>query len=470
MKKYSTLYITALGLISCAGNNKPTETATAASDSPNKQRPNIVILLADDQGYGDMRCYGNEKVQTPHLDQLAAEGTRFTNFYAGAAASTPSRAALLTGRYAERTGVPGVVDDKSENGLKRSEITLAEYLKQNDYATALVGKWHLGYQPEYLPQRHGFTEFYGIPYSNDMWPYHPEPEHAYPALPLYDNDRIIEYNPPVNQMTTRLTERAVHFINEHKQEPFFLYLPYTQPHVPLGVSSKFKGKSGQGLYTDVLMEIDWSVGEIMKTLKANGLDNNAIVIFTSDNGPWLSYGNHGGSNGGLREGKGTTFDGGQRVTFVIRMPEVIPAGKVNDQFLSALDHTPTLVNLTNSQMPRMNKFDGQDVWDILSGKKNEHQPFYFVYNGVVEALRDGKWKCVAPHTYRIVKTAGKDGLPGEQIAEGGNTALALFDMEADPKESNDLAAAHPEITTQMYAKIKEFQKEIDEEMKRLMIK
>ena len=270
-------------------------------------------------------------------------------------------------------------------------------------------------------------------------------------------------------MTTRLTERAVRFIDEHKQEPFFLYLPYTQPHVPLGVSDKFKGKSGQGLYADVIMEIDWSVGEIMKALKANGLDDNTIVMFTSDNGPWLSYGNHGGSNGGLREGKGTTFDGGQRVPFIVRMSGAIPAGKVNDQFLSALDITPTLVNLTQSQMPRMNKFDGQDAWDILSGKANEHQPFYFVYNGMVEALRDGKWKCVAPHTYRIVKTPGKDGLPGEQIAAGGNTGLALFDLDTDPKESNDLAAAHPEIATQMQAKIKEFQKEMDEEMKHLMI-
>ena len=187
MNKYSTLYITALGLISCTGGNKSAEaSATAAINcDTNKQRPNIVILLTDDQGYGDMRCYGNEKLQTPHLDQLAAEGTRFTNFYAGAAASTPSRAALLTGRYAERTGVPGVVDDQSENGLKRSEITLAEYLKQNDYATAIVGKWHLGYQPEYLPLRHGFTDFYGIPYSNDMWPYHPAPDHAYwSTMPL----------------------------------------------------------------------------------------------------------------------------------------------------------------------------------------------------------------------------------------------------------------------------------------------
>ena len=207
----------------------------------------------------------------------------------------------------------------------------------------------------------------------------------------------------------------------------------------------------------------------MKKIKEKGLDENTIVMFTSDNGPWLSYGNHGGSNGGLREGKGTTFDGGQRVPFIVRMPGVIPAGKVSDQFLSALDITPTLVNLTQSQMPRMNKFDGQDAWGILTGEETGHRPFYFVYNGVVEALCDGKWKCVVPHSYRIVKTPGKDGLPGEQIAKGGNIGLALFDMEADPKESNDMAAQHPEIAEQMYARIKEFQKEIDEEMKHLII-
>ena len=443
----------------------------AASDAANK--PNFVIIFCDDMGYGDLSCYGNPTIRTPNIDRMACEGMKLTQFYVGAGVSTPSRAALMTGRLPVRNGLYGdrvaVLFPNSKAGLGQDEVTIAKVLQQSGYATGCVGKWHLGYQPEYLPLRHGFTEFFGLPYSNDMWPYHPAPDHAYPALPLYDNDRVIEYNAPVNQMTTRLTERAIRFINDHKAEPFFLYLPYTQPHVPLGVSDKFKGKSGEGLYADVIMEIDWSVGEIMKTLKANGLDENTIVMFTSDNGPWLSYGNHGGSNGGLREGKGTTFDGGQRVPFIVRMPGVIPAGKVSDQFLSALDITPTLVNLTQSQMPRMNKFDGQDAWGILTGEETGHRPFYFVYNGVVEALRDGKWKCVVPHSYRIVKTPGKDGLPGEQIAKGGNIGLALFDMEADPKESNDMAAQHPEIAEQMYARIKEFQKEIDEEMKHLII-
>ena len=468
MNKLSIVCLAAAGLSSCSGS-KTTQPENGNTGNRSVRRPNIVILLTDDQGYGDMKCYGSPNLQTPNLDKLAAEGTRFTNFYAGAAASTPSRAALLTGRYAERVGIPDVLFEYSNNGLETNEFTLADFLKQNNYTTGIFGKWHLGCQPHHLPNCHGFMEFFGIPYSNDMWHFNTQSKRIYPPLPLYDNEKIIEYNPPVNQMTTRLTERAIRFINDHKAKPFLLYLPYTQPHVPLGVSDKFKGKSGEGLYADVIMEIDWSVGEIMKTLKANGLDENTIVMFTSDNGPWLSYGNHGGSAGGLREGKGTTFDGGQRVPFVVRMPGVIPAGKVSDQFLSALDITPTLVNLTQSQMPRMNKFDGQDAWGILTGKENGHRPFYFVYNGIVEALRDGKWKCVAPHSYRIVKTPGKDGMPGEQIAKGGNIGLALFDMETDPKESNDVAAQHPEIAEQMYAKIKEFQKEMDEEMKHLMI-
>ena len=443
--------------------------ATTLSFAQQVERPNIVIVLADDLGWGDVGFHGSE-IKTPCLNALAAEGVVLDRFYT-APISTPTRAGLMTGRYPNRFGIrTTVIPPWREDGLDENEETLADMLARNGYSNrAIIGKWHLGHRERFLPLQQGFDEYLGLPYSNDMWPYHPAPDHAYPALPLYDNDRVIEYNAPVNQMTTRLTERAIRFINDHKAEPFFLYLPYTQPHVPLGVSDKFKGKSGEGLYADVIMEIDWSVGEIMKTLKANGLDENTIVMFTSDNGPWLSYGNHGGSNGGLREGKGTTFDGGQRVPFVVRMPGVIPAGKVSDQFLSALDITPTLVNLTQSQMPRMNKFDGQDAWGILTGEETGHRPFYFVYNGVVEALRDGKWKCVVPHSYRIVKTPGKDGLPGEQIAKGGNIGLALFDMEADPKESNDMAAQHPEIAEQMYARIKEFQKEIDEEMKHLII-
>lgn len=432
------------------------------------EKPNIVVLLTDDQGYGDLRCYGNPKVTTPNIDRLASQGTLYTDFYAGAAASTPSRAGLLTGRYAERVGVPDVVDDTSDNGLKADELTVADYLKQHGYATGMFGKWHLGYQPEYMPCRHGFTEFYGLPYSMDMWPFHPAPDHAYRALPLYENEEVVEYNPPVDEMTTRLTDRAVDFIRRKAGDdaPFFLYLPYTQPHVPLGVSDKFRGKSGEGLYADVLMEIDWSVGQIVNTIDSLGLGENTLILFTSDNGPWLSYGDHAGTTLGLREGKGTTFEGGQRVPLVARMTGTIPAGKTDSRFFSALDLAPTIIGMADAGMPgKNNNFDGQDVAAILKGEKAEaHKPFFFVYNGKVEAVRDGRYKCVAPHAYRIVTEPGRDGCPGRQIINGASTCLALFDLEKDPYEKNDISKKKPEITARLHAMIEEFQKEMDKEM------
>lgn len=421
----------------------------ACSTPDTERKPNIIILLTDDQGYGDIHCYGNPDLRTPHLDQMAAEGTRFTQFYAGAASSTPSRAALLTGRYAERVGLPSVVDDLSENGLKSSEYTIADYLKQNNYATGIFGKWHLGCRPEHLPLRHGFTEYFGIPYSNDMWSFHPQPSHDYPALPLYEGEQVVEYNPNVNNMTARLTERATQFIRNHRNAPFFLYLPYTLPHVPLGASAGFKGQSEKGLYADVIEEIDWSVGEIMRVLRENGLDKNTLVLFTSDNGPWLNYGNHAGSNAGLREGKGTTFEGGQRVPFIAWMPKQIPSGKVSDQFLSALDIAPTVLALTDTRMPRMNDFDGENVWSTLTGKEQTHRPFFFINNGEVEAVRDGKWKYITAHQYRIVVTPGNDGLPGVQVNKGGKTEAALFDLEKDPQEKTNLIENHADIAQNM---------------------
>lgn len=466
MKNLSAFCLAAAGLSSCGMSNQKTLSEDPALRDNVEEKPNIVILLTDDQGYGDLNCYGNAGLRTPNIDRLAKEGIRFTNFYAGAAASTPSRASLLTGRYAERTGLPDVVDDRSSNGLKPTELTLADYLKQNGYATGMFGKWHLGYQPEYMPTRHGFTEFWGIPYSNDMWPFHPQPDHAYPALPLYQNETVLEYNPPVNEMTTRITEQAVRFIGKHKDEPFLLYVPYTQPHVPLGVSDKFRGSSEKGLYADVISEIDWSVGEIMKALHDYGVDKHTLVLFTSDNGPWLSYGNHAGTTGGLREGKGTTFEGGQRVPFIAWMPERIPGDKVCDRFCSGLDITPTLVKLTGSAMPRMNPFDGEDVWAVWTGSGEQaHRPFFFVYNGKVEAVRDGKWKCVLPHAYRIVTEPGKDGLPGVQLNEGGHTGLALFDLEQDAQERNNVAETHPDIVKRLVGMMKEFQKEMIMAMK-----
>ncbi len=465
MRPYSFMLccLSITGFSSC--NTGKSDAGTTSQKEDKTRKPNVVIMLTDDQGYFDMHCYGNQNMVTPNLDRLASEGIRMTNYYSGAPSSTPSRAALLTGRYAERVGIPFVVDDLSDNGLKTSEFTIADYLKQNDYATGIFGKWHLGCKPEHLPIQHGFKEFFGIPYSNDMWPFHPQPTHAYRALPLYDNDKIIEYNPTVNQMTTRITERAVQFIEHHKDEQFFLYVPYTQPHVPLGVSGKFKDKSGEGLYADVIEEIDWSVGQIMETLRKYNLEQNTLVIFTSDNGPWLSYGNHGGSTGGLREGKGTTFEGGQRVPFIARMTGKIPAGIVSDQFMSALDIAPTVLALTDTHMPRMNAFDGEDVWPTLTGGKQEHAPFFFIDNGHVEAVRDGQWKCVTAHKYRIVPTPGKDGMPGVQLQNGGEIGLSLFNLTEDPNETSNVADQHPEITERLKRMIDRMQEDVDEWIK-----
>ena len=420
-------------------------------------KPNIIILFTDDQGYGDVGCYGSKVIPTPNLDKMASEGMRFTNFYAAAASCTPSRASLLTGNYALRIGLPDVVDDLSNKGLSSAEFTIADYLKQNGYETGMFGKWHLGHHAEFMPNRHGFKEYFGIPYSADMWPFHPKPGHNYPQLPLYHNESVVEYNPDVNQMTNLFTNKAIEFIKTNKDKPFFVYLPYSQPHVPLGASDQFKGKSDAGLYGDAVMEIDWSVGEINNTLDKLGISENTLVLFSSDNGPWLSYGNHGGSTGGLREGKGTVFGGGQKVPFLARMPGSIPAGVVEKQVITALDVMPTVLNITNTKMPRMQPIDGQNIWPLLSQKgKVDNMPFFFIYSDEVQAVREGKWKLHIPHQYRIVKEEGKDGIPGVQLKNGGSIELSLFDLEKDPSESKNLAEKYPKKVKHLKSLIETF--------------
>jgi len=449
-------------LIGAAAASQFIQPFAAQAQNQNNKKPNVIILFTDDQGYGDMGCYGAKNIETPNLDKMASQGTRFTNFYVAASSCTPSRASLLTGCYPQRVGLPNVVDDLSKKGLSSNEHTIADYLKQNGYATAMFGKWHLGHQPEFMPNRHGFTEFFGIPYSNDMWPFHPKPAHEYPPIPLYSNETVLEYNPNINELTTRFTNKSVDFINKHKDDPFMIYLPYSQPHVPVGVSDKFRGKSEQGLYGDAIMEIDWSVGQIIGALDKNGISENTIVLFSSDNGPWLTYGNHAGSTGGLREGKGSTFDGGQKVPFLVRMPGRIPAGKVNDQMLTALDILPTILHITNSSMPKIKPVDGQNVWNNMRGKSKDHKAFFFVKGDEVQAVRDGKWKLHLPHKYRIVLSEGKDGIPGKQDNYGGEIELSLFNVDKDPNETKNLASKYPKVVAQLKTLIADFDTDLKE--------
>lgn len=345
---------------------------SAVSAFATERLPNIVIVFTDDQGYGDAGCFGGKGFTTPNLDQLAREGSRFTNFHVAQAVCSASRAGLLTGCYPNRIGIHGALGPSARHGIHDDETTIAEVLKQKGYATGMAGKWHLGHHPQFLPVRHGFDEYFGLPYSNDMWPYHPEAKAGtYPPLPMIEGDKVVdsEITPDEQrQLTTWYTERAVKFIERNKERPFFFYLAHSMPHVPLFVSEKFQGKSQSGLHGDVMMEIDWSVGEVMKTLDKHGLTDNTLVVFTCDNGPWLSYGNHAGSAGPLREGKGTAWEGGTRVPCIMRLPGKVPAGTTNNAMLMTIDLLPTIAHLVGADLPPR-EIDGRNVWPLLPDRR-----------------------------------------------------------------------------------------------------
>lgn len=416
--------------------------------------PNIVLIFTDDQGYNDVGVFGAKDITTPNLDKMAKEGTMLTSYYAAQAVCSASRAGILTGCYPNRIGIHNALGPGNTHGINEKETTMAEMLKAKGYATAIFGKWHLGHQEKFLPTRHGFDEWYGIPYSNDMWPFHPQqgPIFNFPDLPLYENETIIDTLVEQSQLTTEITERSVDFIHRNKDTPFFLYVPHPQPHVPLFVSEKFKGKSKRGLYGDVIMEIDWSVGQIMDALKENGLEENTVVIFTSDNGPWLSYGNHAGSAFPLREGKGTAWEGGQREPFIIKYPKAIPAGKVIDEPVMAIDMLPTIAEETGAALPE-NIIDGKSILQLLKGNVNEGpQEAYFFYYRVNElfGVRYGKWKLYFPHRYRTMKgqELGKDGLPGEyQMID--MEKIELYDVENDFSETTNVASEYPEVVSEI---------------------
>lgn len=432
-----------------------------AKASAAERLPNIVIIFTDDQGYGDLGVFGATGFTTPNIDRLARDGSKFTNFHVAQAVCSASRAALLTGCYSNRVGIHGALGPQANHGINANETTMAEMLKQRGYATGMAGKWHLGHREQFLPNRHGFDESFGLPYSNDMWPYHPEAKKGtYPSLPLIENGRVIdgEITPEkMRNLTTWYTERAVSFIERNKDRPFFFYLAHSMPHVPLAVSDKFKGKSQQGLFGDVIMEIDWSVGEVMRTLAKLGLERDTLVIYASDNGPWLSYGNHAGSAGPLREGKGTAWEGGTRVPCLMRWPGKIPAGAVTDNFLMTIDLLPTIAARVGATLPTL-PIDGMDVWPLLTrqvGAKNPHEGYgmWYAQNELQAVVSgDGRWKLVLPHRYRTLngRPGGRDGIPAK-YENTDLTAPALYDLRVDIGEKNDLASANPDVVKQLLA-------------------
>jgi len=426
----------------------------AHADAPG--RPNLVIIYADDLGYGDLGCFGSTRTVTPNLDKMAREGRKFTNFHVAQAVCSASRTALLTGCYPNRLGIHGALGPKATVGISDNEVTLAQLLKRQGYSTGMAGKWHLGHHPRFLPTRHGFDEYLGLPYSNDMWPHQPGAKNkaGYPALPLIEGETTIDPDVTAEdqaRLTSMYTSRAVSFIEKHKKEPFFFYLAHSMPHVPLHASKAFLGKSGKGLYADVIMEIDASVGRILETLDTNGLKENTLVIFTSDNGPWLPYGEHAGTSGPLREGKGTAWEGGIRAPCVMRWPGKMPAGSVCDDFLMTIDVLPTVAALVDARLPKK-PIDGLDVGPILLGSlgaKNPHDAYYLYYGvnqlqGIVSG--DGRWKLMLPHSYGSL--AGKPGGVGGVPAKSQQFTITrpeLYDLAKDRSETTDVAERNPEV-------------------------
>lgn len=434
--------------------------ATDAPSYAQDRLPNVVVIFMDDMAYADIGPFGAEGYATPHLDRMAAEGMKFTDFVVPAAVCSASRAALLTGCYNVRVGIFGALGPASREGIHEDEWTLAELCRQRGYATAVFGKWHLGHHPKFLPLQHGFDEYFGLPYSNDMWPFHPEfvnlpPDAAgktrgFPPLPLIEGNDVINGNvlaAEQEQLTTWYTERSVDFIERHADRPFFLYVPHSMVHVPLYVSDKFRGKSQRGLFGDVVMEVDWSVGQILDTLRRLELEKHTLVVFTSDNGPWLSYGDHAGSAGPLREGKGTEFEGGIREPTLMWWPGRIPAGTVCDELASTIDLLPTVAALVGGQLPD-HPVDGHDIRPLMFGEPNAqspHEAFYCYYGNLeLHAVRDRRWKLHFPHSYRTLagRPGGTGGIP--VAYENAQIGRELYDLKNDIGETTDVSAQYPE--------------------------
>jgi len=439
-------------------------------------KPNFVIIYTDDQGYGDLSCFGGTHVDTPRIDQMAAEGARLTNFYMAAAVCTPSRAALMTGTYPHRIGMTPILLSGSERGLNPSEITIPELLQEQGYKTGMFGKWHLGDQPEFLPTRQGFQEFFGLPYSHDVHPYNkvydPKSKNFnFPPLPLLEHETVIESEPDADYLTQRFTERAVKFIKENKDNPFFLYVPHPMPHVPVHASPEFmKGVSPEtlkkleaedgnidyetrrDLFRQCVREIDWSVGRILDTLKESGIDENTVVIFSTDNGPVV------GNAGPLRGAKGSYYEGGLRVPTVIRWPGTIPAGKDNHELMTAMDLLPTFAKLAGASVPTDRTIDGQDIMPVLlHQEQSPHEAFFYFFGSRLMAVRSGQWKLHITEQKITKKTVnGK-----EKVVRAFTPGVyALYNLESDIGETTNLAADHPEIVARLQGYADAFQEDL----------
>lgn len=430
---------------------------------------NFVIINFDDVGYGDFSYNGAYGYTTPNIDRLAAEGMRFTHFLAAQPISGASRAGLLTGCYPNRIGFAGAPGPNSPYGIHPNEMTLGELVKQQGYATAIFGKWHLGDAKKFLPLQNGFDEYYGLPFSNDMWPYHPQQGKGFnfPDLPTIDGNEIVGYNTDQTKFTTDYTTRSVNFIKKNKDRPFLLYLAHSMAHVPLAVSDKFKGKSEQGLYGDVMMELDWSVGEVVKTLRDLGLEENTLVIVTSDNGPWTNYGNHAGSAAGLREAKAVTFDGGNRIPCLMYWKGTVAPGTTTNKLASNIDIFPTVAELSGAPLPK-HKIDGVSVVPLLKQEKDANPRASFVYyfnKNDLEAVTDGMFKLVFPHKYRTYTQfpPGNDGQPGK-LATLTLEAPELYDLRRDPGERYNVISEYPQAVEKLRKIADQMRKELGDNL------
>lgn len=447
-------------LASILAGSLPVASASRRPEPDPPELPNVVLVFTDDQGWADVGCYGAQGYETPHLDRLAAEGLRFTDFHVAQAVCSASRAALLTGCYSERVSIQGALGPTARIGLNPDEQTIAELLKERGYATGAVGKWHLGHREPFLPLQQGFDEYFGLPYSNDMWPigYDGQPRQAGEHKSLYPALRLIDGNAPGDEIATladqaglieRYTRRAVRFIDEHGDEPFFLYLAHSLPHVPLGRPLAMADRS-ETPYGAVIAEIDASLGRILAALDERGLRERTLVIFTSDNGPWLNYGDHAGSAGPLREGKGTSWEGGSRVPCIARWPGRIPPGRVCDRLAATIDLLPTIAELCGAPLPER-PIDGVSLVPLLEGRDDEppRRTFGYWYGGKLEAVRRDDFKLVFPHTYRSYQGVepGQGGFPGPYAR--GRCDLELYDLAHDPGETTDVRADHPDVAREL---------------------